>query len=145
MLEAAIGMPLYMMCIFFIPAVIPFMFNMLGAHYASVISLREVSTGPRAGAGSSLEQQLYNSLENNFRAFTTGVDLNNVTVQTIRFDDGVRSVSEDNISCLRNGSCRIPRGGFVSISTQVRFINMSSIGLPDFSSRAIAIMKMNNF
>jgi hypothetical protein len=144
MLEAAIAMPLYMLCILFIPAVIPFMFNMLGAHYASVISMREVSAGS-VGQGVSLEQQLYQSLEENFRIFTTGVSLDSVTVGRITVDSGERQVLEAPASCLLDGSCTIPSGGFVTISTSVRFIDMGRIGLPDFTSSTLAIMKMSNF
>lgn len=145
LVEAAIAMPLYMMCILFIPAVIPFMFNMIGAHYASVVSLREVASGPSGNVNGTLEEHLFQILERNLQSFTTGIDIDNVKIQTIRFNEGSRQVSESNIHCLRNASCLIPRGGFVSISAQIRFIDMRFIGLPDFSSRTLAVMKMNNF
>jgi hypothetical protein len=153
MIETAIAMPFYMMCIFFIPAIILFMFNMLGAHYASVITLREISVGPQDGTGVPLEEQFIERLENNFRIYTTGLGLDQVQVGRINVVRGVRDVVEVPASCLSSNAVpdqnctefRIPSGGFLTISTTVRFINMSALGLPDFTSTTLAIMRMNTF
>jgi hypothetical protein len=153
MVETAIAMPFYIMCIFFIPAIILFMFNMLGAHYASVITLREISVGPQDGSNISLEAQFFESLENNFRLYTTGLGLDQVQVGRIAVVGGVREVVEVPASCLSSNTepgqnCSdftIPSGGFLTISSTVRFINMSSLGLPDFTSTTLSIMRMNTF
>jgi hypothetical protein len=142
MVESAIAMPLYVMCLFFIPAVIPFMFNMLGAHYASVLSLQEIATG-EAPTGVTLEQHLINTLQNNFAVYTTGLDLQNVTVNTIIVDqNGQRVINTVPANNLPNNPGFIPRRGFVSIASEIRFINMSAIGLPDFRSSTLAVKKM---
>jgi hypothetical protein len=147
MVEAAIAMPLYMMCILFIPAVIPFMFNMLGAHYASVVSLREVAPGPDENSMVPLEQRLFDTLENNFRIFTTGLTAENATIRIMDVSQGQANASGDDLpaACLRDGRCTIPSGGFVSISTEITFIDFSGIGLPKFSSATLAIKRMSEF
>lgn len=144
MVEAAIAMPLYLMCILFIPAIIPFMFNMLGAHYASVISLREVSTG-FVENGTTLEQHLHTTLQNNLKTFTTGITLDNVTIGRITMVNGQREEVKSPASCLEDATCKIPSGGYLTISTDIRFINMSNIGLSDYTSTTLALMKMSDF
>lgn len=168
MIEAAIGLPLFLSIVFFASNILPLSFAIIGTHAAFVESLREISAGPIAadfdnpgtdilpGQG-KMEQRLMRAIERRIGIYSRA-DINNVEMAIYNFEEFDPNPTFEPAFCFSNAvlpagvigpvlTCQnnIVPGSFVMLRARIPFLPLPIAGMDRFEVPVQAIMRVQEF